>query len=167
MTQATETPPRSEAAQGLRFVWLADRPEAAEIVAGWTHEAWGREAGRSFDEEVAMTLAFARRTPPMMLLAVADETVIGSAALRLFEAVDLPEYEHWLSAVFVAPEARGRGIASRLVEALLDEANRLGIERIYLRTEDLTGGLYRRHGFEPVTEIGQGDERTLVMARRV
>ncbi|MEM8933743.1 MAG: GNAT family N-acetyltransferase, partial [Acidobacteriota bacterium] len=115
MTRRADAISRSEAPPSPRHVWLADRPEAAETVAAWTHDVWGRAAGRSFDEEVALTRGFAGREPPMMLLALSDDTVVGSAALRRHEMPEYPDYDYWLSAVFVAPEARGRRIASSLV----------------------------------------------------
>lgn len=52
----------------------------------------------------------------------------------------------WLCDVFVLPEARGRGVGGRLVEAAVARARADGVRRVLLATAD-AHGLYRRYGF--------------------
>lgn len=54
--------------------------------------------------------------------------------------------------VYCVPEARGRKLSRMLLELLLDEAERDGLEIIHLSTDadnTVTVGLYRSMGFEP------------------
>lgn len=58
-----------------------------------------------------------------------------------------------LANIAVAPEARRRGVASRLLDRVLDEAERAGIHRIFLEVRASNDGavaLYRRRGFHEV-----------------
>lgn len=48
----------------------------------------------------------------------------------------------------VRPAARGRGVASLLTGALVDEAARHGCRRIVLHSSEMAVGVYRRAGFE-------------------
>ncbi len=53
----------------------------------------------------------------------------------------------WLCDVFVAEEARGRGVARRLVEAVLGHEELQGLRQFVLGTRD-AHGLYEKFGFE-------------------
>ena len=64
----------------------------------------------------------------------------------------------WLCDVFVASSMRGRGIASRLIAAILDHAELQGLRRWALRTRD-AHALYRRYGFVELAEPQRSMER--------
>ncbi|WNI17022.1 GNAT family N-acetyltransferase [Actinacidiphila sp. ITFR-21] len=60
----------------------------------------------------------------------------------------------WLCDVYVAREARGRGLGTRLVTAVRDHLTGYGLRRIMLATAD-AHGVYARIGFEPLAEPGK------------
>ena len=55
----------------------------------------------------------------------------------------------WLCDVFVANEARGRGVGVALVDGVVAALEPLGLKRILLATGD-AHGLYERFGFRPL-----------------
>jgi GNAT superfamily N-acetyltransferase len=55
----------------------------------------------------------------------------------------------WLCDVFVAADARGRGIGSELVERALERGREWGLRRVLLATRD-AHEVYRRQGFGDV-----------------
>ncbi|KAB2811385.1 GNAT family N-acetyltransferase [Pimelobacter simplex] len=57
----------------------------------------------------------------------------------------------WLCDVFVAPDARGRGIGKMLVAGVMADLEPLGLRRVLLATAD-AHGLYEQHGFAPLPE---------------
>lgn len=57
----------------------------------------------------------------------------------------------WLCDVFVAPEARGRGLGKVLVTAVLEDLEPLGLKRVLLSTGD-AHGLYEQFGFAALEE---------------
>ncbi len=99
----------------------------------------------------------------MLVLARKGSEVVGAAALKTREMDIYPDYEFWLGSVYVADAQRGQGIASLLVDEVLSRARAAGIEQLYLQTEHLTGGLYKRHGFEPMEEVVYKGNHVLVM----
>lgn len=57
----------------------------------------------------------------------------------------------WLADVFVAPEARGRGVGTALVRGVTEAIEPLGLKRFALFTAD-AHGLYERFGFRPIPD---------------
>jgi GNAT superfamily N-acetyltransferase len=74
--------------------------------------------------------------------------------------------------MYVAPEARGRGIGRLILAALEAEAKELGYEALQLETGNLQPeavALYLSHGFEPIERYGpyMNDERSLCFEKRL
>ena len=59
----------------------------------------------------------------------------------------------WLCDVYVAPEARGKGLGTALVTAVRDHLSPYGLRRIMLATAD-AHGVYAKVGFTPLAEPG-------------
>jgi len=57
----------------------------------------------------------------------------------------------WLSDVFVDRPARGKGLSKRLIEHILEEAERMGLKRVVLATADAQG-LYQQFGFGEIDD---------------
>jgi GNAT superfamily N-acetyltransferase len=55
----------------------------------------------------------------------------------------------WLCDVYIAPEARGKGLGTSLVAAIRDHLAPFGLRRILLATAD-AHGVYAKVGFEPL-----------------
>jgi predicted N-acetyltransferase YhbS len=95
--------------------------------------------------------------PPDGVLLVAEEhhQLIGMIALR---PLAQPSGTHHVEVaemkrLFVRPHARGRGLATELINRLLDEARHSGYEEIRLDTLPMMTGaqeLYQRFGFEDI-----------------
>lgn len=77
------------------------------------------------------------------------ETVVGSACAVYFERLPFPDgtLHAELSGVYVAPSHRGRGYASRLVGAVVDDVRISGVRRTFLRPSPGARSLYLRLGF--------------------
>ena len=69
--------------------------------------------------------------------------VIGCVAVDVFWA-DLAE----VKSLAVRPEARGRGVGGRLVQAAIDDAARLGVRRLFALTYEQA--FFQRQGFEVI-----------------
>lgn len=99
-----------------------------------------------------------------LLVAVQGETVVGYATSGPFRerAAYGPSVE--LSA-YCAPDAIGRGVGSRLYEALLDALSAEDVHRVYAGIalpNDASERLHRRFGFRPVgvmSEVGRKFDR--------
>ena len=79
----------------------------------------------------------------MTLVARADQTVIGSAALELYGTAAL------LRSVAVDQAFRGQGLGQRLTQAALALARQQGVPHVYLLTET-AAEFFPRFGFRPI-----------------
>lgn len=85
------------------------------------------------------------------------------AALSLLER-DVENARFLMDGVCVSAEARGRGIGTRLLHEIFDEARRRGYGEVRLDVIDTNPrarALYEREGFRPVTEDHLGPLRIL------
>lgn len=153
----------------MTLALLADHPEAAGRIARWYFDEWGRATPGRTLEQVRSEVAAAvnRDGPPLIVLARKNGAVIGAAGLKIREMDLYPDHVFWLGGVYVDAPERGRGVASALVEDVLRRARKAGIERMYLQTERLDGGLYRRLGFQPVEQAHYKGREVLVMTTRL
>jgi amino-acid N-acetyltransferase len=69
--------------------------------------------------------------------------VVGCGALHVMWE-DLAE----IRTLAVRPEAKGLGVGSALLESLVEDARRLGVERLFCLTFEVD--FFTRHGFEPI-----------------
>jgi GNAT superfamily N-acetyltransferase len=64
-------------------------------------------------------------------VAIVDGEAVGTVTLKSDDWRPREDLSPWLGGLFVLPDHRGRGIAGRLVAALVDEARHRGIEILY------------------------------------
>ncbi|MTB73202.1 amino-acid N-acetyltransferase [Arsenicicoccus cauae] len=72
-----------------------------------------------------------------------DGEIVGCGALHVFWE-DVAE----VRTLAVSPRALGHGVGGRIVDALLDDARRLGVSRVFCLTFEVD--FFARHGFRPI-----------------
>lgn len=90
-----------------------------------------------------------------------DGELVGTAALAA-----LDEHHEELKSMRTEPRARGRGVATRLLEHVVADAASRGVVRLSLETGSMAffapaHALYARHGFEPCAPFGDYAEDPL------
>ena len=138
----------------LRPARLADAATLGAIEAEVFPDPWSIEAFRSS----------IRAPATQVLVAEAGGEILGYAVL--FVAADEAEVAN----IAVAPEARGRGVGRRLLDAMLTHAAEAGARTAYLEvrvSNAVAQRLYERAGFAVVGRrrryYQQPDEDALVM----
>jgi GNAT superfamily N-acetyltransferase len=132
----------------MRIDHLANHPDCLPTVAGWLQEAFGHlDPGKTVqDRRDALQASLRRGALPIRLIACdAAGTALGCASV-VTRTLTHGHLGPWLSAVYVAPEQRRRGIASALVERAVEECAGLGIGELFLFTPR-NESLYARLGW--------------------
>ena len=142
MTKIEIRPARSgelEAVAALRWRWVAEQygPPGAhrdEFVSEFA--AWMRENAAGH----------------RCLVLVRQDQVIGMGFLAITPRVPTPRSFSRASgdvqSVYVVPEARDGGLGGRLIDAILERARDLGLERVTtVHSSSRAVPVYQRHGF--------------------
>jgi N-acetylglutamate synthase-like GNAT family acetyltransferase len=75
-------------------------------------------------------------TIPLTIVAIEDGKAIGSASIKEHDLKTHLELTPWVASVIVHPEYRRRGVGSRIMDRIDQEAVQLGLAKLYLFTPD-------------------------------
>ncbi|KMO28835.1 hypothetical protein VQ02_30845 [Methylobacterium variabile] len=145
------------------IVTTSERPDLAPVTARWRWEAFAQGQGRTF-AEVAAAEAAGPGPMPRTCVLLADGEPVGMASLAAHDLDPRPDLTPWLAGVFVAPHARGRGHAARLVAAVEAQAASLGIPTMWLYTRSAEA-LYARIGWRTVESFAYRGKAYALMRR--
>jgi len=141
-----------------------ERPELAEVTARWRWEAFSRRDGVPFEAVLsgAEATAASQGAMPWTVVLLEEGVPVGTASLVANDLEERPELTPWLAGVVVAPHARGRGLAARLVAAIEQRAAAAGVRTLWLYTGSAER-IYARLGWSTVEQIvHQGRPCTLM-----
>lgn len=148
----------------MEIRYLADHPELVPTLGEWLHAEWGHTVPwgtpQGFAERFRAHLN--RDVLPIALVALEGGGFLGTASLRVADMESRPDRTPWLGGVYVAEEARGRGVGEALVRAVEDLAREMGFREMYLFATDREG-FYRRLGWSVVEHTEHYGEAAVVM----
>jgi N-acetylglutamate synthase-like GNAT family acetyltransferase len=147
---------------------LANCPAAIPQIARWLYDEWGRLfPGASVERGISrLQERFHRDRVPFTLIAVEGEAVIGTVSLIDCDMDTRSDLSPWLASLYVLPDQRRRGIGAALVEAVVFEAKRLGIDTLFLFT-DSSEALYARLGWQKVESCIYKERAVVIMRKHV
>ncbi|MGX7705801.1 GNAT family N-acetyltransferase [Methylobacterium sp. Gmos1] len=149
------------------IVTVTEGSDLVPVTARWRWEAFARGQGRSLAEVTAAeAVGAAAPSMPRTFVLLADDEPVGMASLAAHDLETRPDLTPWLAGVFVAPHARGRGHAVRLVAAVEAEAMSRGIPTLWLYTRSAEG-LYARIGWRNVETFPYREKMYALMRRDV
>lgn len=131
-------------------------------VANWLHTLWWKAEGYAPDHTEAFLRAATGPAAPCCLIAERDGEPVGTATLDVDDLPHRRDLTPWLASVLVAPAHRGDGVATALVDSVLQRARALGHARIWLFTPD-AADFYAARGWETAgPERWRGQDVTLM-----
>lgn len=103
--------------------------------------------------------------PVVVGLVLASGHLAACGALLLDDMVDRPTLNPWVGCLYVAPDARGRGLGRTLFRELCERARSRGIRRLFLFCRPELSTFYGSEGWSPIeTRVYEG-ELCIVMER--
>lgn len=133
----------------VELVHLFQHPQLRDQVARLIHDEFWTQVPGASAEGMATRLGQADRLDRVPLCRVAVHRGRPVGVVNLVENDDEQhvDWTPWLAGLVVAAPWRGRGVGSRLVRCLLDDARALGVSRVYFGTDG--PGFYTRLGAVP------------------
>lgn len=149
----------------VQFGYLADQPELVPQIIRWWHTVWTDRMGSDFSSlEQQLADSLSKTEFPIHIIASVDGEPVAVAALKRQELEELfPDKQHWLSSVYVDENWRGRQLGSRIAARAIELAREKGLPHLYLQTQNLSGGLYTKLGWQPIEQLSVRGDPTLLM----
>ncbi|ATM94457.1 Predicted acetyltransferase [Yersinia frederiksenii] len=144
---------------------LEKHPHLVPEIAEMLQAQWSDLTRWSSASEIAERLA--RRNSGLnkeftLLILADDGRVSGTVSVMLYELNDIQERQYWLGEVFTPLAYRGRGIATQLIKAGIEQCRQFGISHLYLYTPDQQA-LYRKLGWHEIEQRQVSGEQVSVM----
>lgn len=125
-------------------------PQHASCVTEWLWRAFGADAlPRAFFASIVEH----SQTPgalPITFVAVEGERLLGTVGLWRCDLISRQDLYPWMAAFYVAPEARGQGLAGKLQQHVIGYARAQGYTELFLYSA--CRDFYERFGWQYIGE---------------
>ncbi|MHC8308061.1 GNAT family N-acetyltransferase [Pseudomonas sp. GT1P32] len=151
----------------LHLEWLADHPQHSDTFAGWIHRQFHYEYAEQPLLDWQREFAEGQINGDWKcLIALEGDQLKGGAALAKADLAERPDLGPWLACVFITPEARGKGLAERLIEGICEDAKVSGVSRLYLHTQDKQD-YYAKRGWTVLDRFRAWEKEQWLMVRNL
>ena len=153
----------------MKIELLSQNQNWLPTIAKWYIEEWGpkKDAEATQKEIQKLQVYLNEKKVPLILVAFENDTLLGAVQLKMHEMNIYPNYRYWLGGVYVSKHHRNSGIAKALVLEAINKAIELNIDKLYLQTENLSGGLYKKLGWSAIEQVNYNGEEVLVMEKEI
>lgn len=87
---------------------------------------------------------------PITFIALENNQPVGTCSLRKNDGIR-PDLVPWLGSLYVEPNFRSRGIGEKLIDAVINKAQNMKFQKIYLLAFDPTlPNWYRKLGWQGI-----------------
>lgn len=125
-------------------------PQHASKVTEWLWQAFGGDAlPQAFFASIVEHSQTAGALP-VTFIAVENETLLGTVGLWRCDLISRQDLYPWMAALYVAPEARGKGLAGKLQQHVIEYARTLGYCELFLYST--CRDFYERYGWQYIGE---------------
>jgi GNAT superfamily N-acetyltransferase len=150
-----------------RLDWLAHHPQHCDTFAGWIHQQFHYEYAEQPLPDWQREFADGQTSGDWKgLIALDGDQLLGGAALAKADLARRPDLGPWLACVFVTPQARGQGLAERLIEGICAQAKANGVATLYLHTQDKRD-YYAKRGWAVLERFQAWDKEQWLMVQNL
>jgi N-acetylglutamate synthase-like GNAT family acetyltransferase len=147
---------------------LRQQPAFFDTVANRIWQAWWKQGGHPLEYISGRLRENMNATPiPFALVAHDGEKFLGTASVIASDLAERPQFTPWVAAVWVEPQARGRGVGAALVDRAARDGFALGVSRVYLCARPPRSGYYEQIGWTVIErDIGPHHMNLLIRHQR-
>lgn len=160
----------------ISLVPIRESPKDADLALSWALTLWGDHYPNYSPQDWADFYTNSIRSnyeswegegQELVFIAKRGKQTVGTIGLVDFD--ELEEFRHlspWIAAFIVNPAIRGEGVGTTILTLLEEKARSLGIEVLYLWTEDQRA-FYSKRGYQLLTSTKLGLLDIDVMQKRL
>ena len=134
----------------------------AEQVTDWLWQAFGDGLPREFFASI-ITHSKQPDALPITFVAVEGEQLLGTVGLWRCDLITRQDLYPWLAALYVDESARGKGLAGKLQEYVMDYAARAGYSELHLWSA--CRDFYERYGWHDIGDALEYPNKTVHLYR--
>lgn len=136
-------------------------------ISDWYFNEWGIAK----KETVERLADHSNKNVIFQTLMLKDQTPIGTGGLYHKVGIQnrIKKYENhapWVALMYTVPEMRGKGLGGQLLSSIESEAQKKGIETIYLFTYTAEA-LYKRKGWNEMDRYQLGEKNIVIMNKNI
>jgi len=149
----------------IKIDYLGRYSKFTPVLAKWHQDEWCNiSPDLSTSKRISLYNSYkSEATIPSCLIAIVDDQPAGSASLVESDMETHKQLSPWLASVYVHKDYRCQGIASRLIEACLENARDHGIQTLYLFTPD-QADFYMKRGWKKLEKTLYHGEMVDIMS---
>ncbi len=150
----------------MTFAYLRDFPQHIPTVASWIYHEFTHEFKAVTLKDWTEQLRLSQVKGVSTIMALENDQLLGTATLDIEDLPLRPDLSPWLASVYVPIEHRSRGLGSKLVEKVEQEAKKQGFSKIYLHTYDREG-FYLSRGWVVLERLRYWEKDLVVMVKNL
>lgn len=178
-TQDTQSPQSSTQKDNNITITLLTDPSSvhASALTAWK-SLFGDKSSKPHPDHATFKATYSHPNGRLLLASTPDTPIAGIIAYRKYDGrftfpeLHFPNTTNVVEVVrlFVTPELRGQGIATKLIKALVQQAREDGVRTMYLHTHPFLPGaqyLWEKEGWRVVVKEEEGPWWTIHMRREL
>lgn len=141
----------------ITIVNLADEQEYLDEVSNWIWKEWSESKGAKLEDIIYRSKYSIKKDDiPMMFIAKCQNEVVGVVSLWRNDLLSRQDLFPWMATLYIKENYRNMGIGKKLQFKCIEEAKKMGYEKLYLITEH--ENYYEKNGwkFLEIAPLGDG-----------
>lgn len=146
----------------LKIYNLKDKPRYIEEVAMLTQKEWGQKdlSKKEFEQKVKNKIikikSYFNKYNYCKLILLDNDILVGFISIFLTDGEERKDLSPWYATMYVKEKYRGRGYSKILNDAILAEARKRNISRLYLKTD--LENYYEKFGAKFLEVLSNGEK---------
>lgn len=129
---------------------VREHPELADDMIAFFQRHWATKDSMKVYENCIRSCLETDSPLPQWYVLMLNGKIVAGAGLITNDFISRMDLWPWLAALYVEEECRGCSLGRELIRYALDDAARLGFDKLYLCTDHI--GYYEKYGFEAIAE---------------
>lgn len=134
----------------LELISVREHPERVDEIIHFFQRHWATPESMMVYEDCIRHSLDAEGPLPQWYVLMLNGHIVAGAGLIPNDFISRMDLGPWLAALYVEEECRGCALGRELIRHALEDAARLGYDKLYLCSDHI--GYYEKYGFEAIAE---------------